>query len=56
MMSTLRSRLQRKYTSGGADAVARIGSLHNLFLPFCQTEIDVNPLLEADQNPAYSIY
>lgn len=56
-MSILRSTyLQRKYRSGGRDAVARIGSLDNLYLPFYQKEMDVNPLLEQDQNPAYIIY
>ncbi len=56
-MSTLRNTyLMRKYTSGGRDAVARMGSLDNLYLPFYQKEIDVNPLLEKDQNPAYIIY
>ena len=56
-MGTLRSTyLLRKYQSGGRDAVARIGSLDNLYLPINQAEIDVNPLLEPDQNPAYIIY
>lgn len=56
-MSTLRSAyLQRKYGTGGRDAVARMGSLDNLYLPFYQKEMDVNPLLEQDQNPAYIIY
>lgn len=57
MMSVLRNTyLQRKYQSGGRDAVSRMGSLDNLYLPFYQKEIDVNPLLEKDQNPAYIIY
>ena len=57
MMSVLRSTyLQRKYRNGGSDAVARMGSLDNLYLPFYQKELDVNPLLEKDQNPAYIIY
>lgn len=55
-MSTLRSYVQRRYQSGGSDAVARMGSLDNLYLPFNQKEMDVNPLLEADQNPAYVNY
>lgn len=56
-MGTLRSTyLLRKYQSGGRDAVARIGSLDNLYLPINQADIDVNPLLEPDQNPAYIIY
>lgn len=55
-MATLRTYVQRKYNSGGRDAADRIGSLDNLFLPFYQKEIDVNPLLEPDQNPAYIIY
>ena len=56
-MSKLRNTyLIRKYTSGGRDAVARMGSLDNLYLPFYQKEIDLNPLLEKDQNPAYIIY
>ena len=46
-MGTLRSTyLLRKYQSGGRDAVARIGSLDNLYLPINQAEIDVNPLLD----------
>lgn len=53
-MSVLRNTyLLRRYSSNGSDAVARIGSLDNLFLPIYQEEIDVNPLLEDDQNPAY---
>ena len=56
-MSTLRSTyLQRKYGTGGRDAVARMGSLDNLYLPFYQKELDVNPLLVPDQNQAYIIY
>ncbi len=54
MMSTLRNTyLLRKYQTGGRDAVTRLASIDNLYLPFYQPEIDVNPLLEADQNPAY---
>ena len=54
---TLRSTyLQRKYGTGGRDAVARMGSLDNLYLPFYQKELDVNPLLVPDQNQAYIIY
>ncbi len=54
MMSTLRNTyLLRKYQTGGRDAVTRLASIDNLYLPFYQGEIDVNPLLEADQNPAY---
>lgn len=54
MMSTLRNTyLLRKYQTGGKDAVARLASVDNLYLPFYQPEIDVNPLLEVDQNPAY---
>ena len=56
-MSTLRSTyLQRKYGTGGRDAVARMWSLDNLYLPFYQKELDVNPLLVPDQNQAYIIY
>lgn len=54
MMSTLRNTyLLRKYQTGGRDAITRLASVDNLYLPFYQPEIDVNPLLEADQNPAY---
>ena len=54
MMSTLRNTyLLRKYQTGGRDAITRLASIDNLYLPFYQPEIDVNPLLEADQNPAY---
>jgi len=53
-MSTLRnSYLMRKYEKNGKDAVARLASVNNLYLPFAQSEIEVNPLLEEDQNPAY---
>lgn len=55
-MSLLRSYLLRRYSSNGSDAVARIGSLDNLFLPIYQNEIDVNPMLADDQNQAYIIY
>lgn len=55
-MSTLRSYVQRRYQSGGKDAVARMGSVDNLYLPFNQGEMDVNPLLEPDQNQAYVNY
>ena len=41
------------YQKNGQDAVTRLGSVNNLYLPFHQDEIDVNPLLAADQNPAY---
>ncbi len=54
MMSTLRNTyLLRKYQTGGRDAVTRLASIDNLYLPFYQPEIDVNPLLEVDQNLAY---
>ena len=53
-MSELRSSyLIRKYGRNGQDAVARMGSLNNLFLPYYQSEVDVNPLLKPDQNPSY---
>lgn len=53
-MSVLRNTyLMRKYQKNGQDAVTRLGSVNNLYLPFHQDEIDVNPLLAADQNPAY---
>ena len=53
-MSVLRNTyLMRKYQKNGQDAVTRLGSVNNLYLPFHQNEIDVNPLLAADQNPAY---
>ena len=53
-MSVLRNTyLLRRYKSNGNDAVARLGSLDNLFLPIYQNEIDVNPMLADDQNQAY---
>lgn len=53
-MRTLRNTyLLRKYDTGGQDAIARMASINNLYLPFYQSEVDVNPLLESDQNPAY---
>jgi hypothetical protein len=53
-MRTLRNTyLLRKYDTGGQDAIARMASINNLYLPFYQSEVDVNPLLETDQNPAY---
>jgi starch-binding outer membrane protein, SusD/RagB family len=53
-MRTLRNTyLLRKYDTGGQDAIARMASVNNLYLPFYQSEVDVNPLLEVDQNPAY---
>lgn len=53
-MAELRSSyLIRKYGRNGQDAVARMGSLNNLFLPYYQSEVDVNPLLKPDQNPSY---
>ena len=53
-MSTLRNTyLMRRYQSNGSDAVNRLGSTSTLYLPFSESEVDTNPLLEEDQNTAW---